>query len=138
MNADEKQGISSELIQLPFATMKFREEGILEIRINPYHITTSDDLRFLHKLKGGKGGGKKYPNLIVMGFHSSADHTARAFSASEESQAYRKADAFVISSLAQRIIANFYIKVQRPKVPTRFFNNEELALNWLRTFLPKK
>lgn len=45
----------------------------------------------------------------------------------------RKAEAFVVESLANRLIAGFYIQFNRPKNPTRIFNNFENALNWLRT-----
>lgn len=44
----------------------------------------------------------------------------------------RKAEAFVVESLANRLIANFYIKLNRPKNPTKIFNNYDRALAWLR------
>ncbi len=44
----------------------------------------------------------------------------------------RKAEAFVVESLANRLIANFYIKFNRPKNPTKIFNNYDRALAWLR------
>jgi len=44
--------------------------------------------------------------------------------------AYTKASAIVQNSLAHRIIANFIIRVQRPPVPTKAFNNQEEALAW--------
>lgn len=42
------------------------------------------------------------------------------------------ADALVVNSLAEKLIANFYIKFNRPSVPTRMFTNEKDALSWLR------
>jgi hypothetical protein len=45
----------------------------------------------------------------------------------------RKAEAFVVESLANRLIANFYIKFNRPKNPTQIFNSYDRALAWLRT-----
>jgi hypothetical protein len=45
------------------------------------------------------------------------------------------ADAFVIDSLAQRILGNFYLKFNKPQFPTRFFNSKEEALIWLEAFV---
>lgn len=44
----------------------------------------------------------------------------------------RKAEAFLVESLANRLVANFYIRFNRPKNPTKIFNHFEKALNWLR------
>lgn len=45
--------------------------------------------------------------------------------------AFKIAEAFVIFTLAQRIIANFVIKVQRPHHSLKFFSNENDAIEWL-------
>lgn len=51
--------------------------------------------------------------------------------ASKERSAFKIAEAFVISSIAQRILANFVMKVQRPNHPLKFFNSEKEAKEWL-------
>lgn len=43
------------------------------------------------------------------------------------------ADAFVVDSLPKRLIVNFYIKHNKPSVPSRSFSSEEKALKWLRS-----
>lgn len=43
--------------------------------------------------------------------------------------------AVVTKSLAQRLIVNFYINVNRPNVPTRMFGDKEEAIKWLRKTL---
>ncbi len=43
------------------------------------------------------------------------------------------ADAFVVDSLPKRLIINFYIKHNKPSVPSRTFSSEEKALTWLRS-----
>jgi len=77
----------------------------------------------------------KYVNLIIMQKYSSADHEARDYVGTEEAMALRIADAFVITSLPQRIVGNFYLNFNKPKVPTRFFTSEEEAEKWLRQFI---
>jgi hypothetical protein len=51
---------------------------------------------------------------------------------SPERSSFKYAEALVISSLAQKLMANFVIKVQKPHHPLRFFNDEKDALKWLK------
>ncbi len=44
------------------------------------------------------------------------------------------AEAFVIHSLAHRILGSFFIKIDKPKLPTKFFNKREEAIEWLLSF----
>jgi hypothetical protein len=60
---------------------------------------------------------------------------ARQYAAGKEVSSYRIAEALLINSIANRLTANFYLKVNKPHSPTRVFTDEEKALKWLRTFL---
>jgi len=60
----------------------------------------------------------------------SSPEVRKLFSTPERS-AFKFAEAFVISSLAQRIIASFVIRVQKPAHPIAFFNSEKDAMKWL-------
>jgi len=44
------------------------------------------------------------------------------------------ADAFVIAATSQAILGNFYLKISQPERPTKFFNREADALDWLKQF----
>lgn len=44
---------------------------------------------------------------------------------------YQIGVAVVIDNLALKLLANFYIKVFKPKVVTRVFDSEIKAINWL-------
>lgn len=46
---------------------------------------------------------------------------------------YRYADAFIVNSLAMRLLVNFYIRFHKPKIPTRLFNDEQSAINWINS-----
>lgn len=60
---------------------------------------------------------------------------ARAFSAAFKENDPCIAKAFVINSTANRLIGNFYINFNKPKVPTKLFSTEEKAVEWLKSFL---
>jgi hypothetical protein len=47
---------------------------------------------------------------------------------------YQKANAILIRGLAQRLIANFYLRVFKPKTPTRVFTDYNEAQAWLKPF----
>jgi hypothetical protein len=45
-----------------------------------------------------------------------------------------KADAFVIHSLPQKILGNFFLKFKQPSIPTKFFSSEKSAIEWLKQY----
>jgi hypothetical protein len=45
------------------------------------------------------------------------------------------ASAVIADNLAYKIIANFYLKVNKPKTPYKVFNDFASAEIWLKTFL---
>lgn len=47
---------------------------------------------------------------------------------------WRKADAILVNSLHNRILANFYLKIASNKRPARVFGSEKAALKWLERF----
>ncbi|MES2763939.1 MAG: hypothetical protein V4677_17110 [Bacteroidota bacterium] len=43
--------------------------------------------------------------------------------------------AVVVTNLAYKLIANFYMQFNKPKRPYKVFNNKSEAIEWLKTFL---
>lgn len=84
------------------------------------------------------GEGKKYPMLFTVTKLVTPDEDAREFMASEERHEIVEADAFVIKSLPQRLIGNFYLRINRPPNPTKLFQDEDSAVDWLRTFVSEE
>lgn len=58
---------------------------------------------------------------------------ARNYYAESDYSKYRYADAFIVNSLPMRLLVNFFITFNKPKVPSKMFNNEESALNWINS-----
>lgn len=56
---------------------------------------------------------------------------ARAMLADKEFGSNRLAIAFYITSLADRLIGNFFIKFHKPNTPTRIFTDQSEATDWL-------
>lgn len=80
-------------------------------------------------------GGERLPVLVLCGEYATSDISFLRHLSKNGNDPYSSADAFVIHSTAQRLMANFYIKMIRPERPTKFFTTKEEALNWLAQFM---
>ena len=58
---------------------------------------------------------------------------ARNFYAESDFSKYRYADAFIVNSLPMRLLVNFFITFNKPKIPSKMFNSEESALAWINS-----
>lgn len=118
------------------AIASLRDDGIVEIDIHDNHICTVEDARNIGRVIKSLGKGNPMPVLRIAGRHASVETGVREFVASPVSQKLILADAIVIHSLSQRLIGNFYMKMNKPVKPTRLFTDVREAEVWLRTFIP--
>lgn len=78
--------------------------------------------------------GQQMPVLVLCNENASTNVDLLREVSKNQNNPFSVADAFVISSTAQRIMANFYLKIYKPERPTKFFNNADDALFWLKQF----
>lgn len=121
-------------IELKKSIVSLLENGIMHIHLKHGAEIELSDAILIVEAMGKLGKGKKFPVLIDAGEFTSVDKEVRIFSASEESNLYTIADAIAYYSFAQKLIADFYIKHNKPAVPTKAFPTKEEALKWLETF----
>jgi hypothetical protein len=127
--------VTLKRVELSSATVGLRSDGIMQFNIRPAADYSVKDIIAANEAAARIGNGKAYPNLIYIENFYNADSESRHYLASEESNRYTLADAFVVESVAMKLIGNFYIKVNKPVRPTRIFSSGEEALDWLYTFL---
>lgn len=79
--------------------------------------------------------GKKMAALIDVnrGFPQISKE-AFSYFANNEMTHLRLAEAFVVRSLAKRLLVRFYHQFHKPKNPLRVFADERKAANWLKEF----
>ncbi len=64
--------------------------------------------------------------------YSSVSNDARDFFANDpEILPIRKKIAIVVNNMPTRMIANFFVKFNRPKTPTKVFNDYNKAIDWV-------
>lgn len=69
--------------------------------------------------------------LVIFNKGSTTSLEVRNKFASKQRSAFKIAEAIVVNSISHKLIANFVLKVQKPKHQMKIFNNEKDALEWL-------
>lgn len=77
-------------------------------------------------------------NIIEFELNADIDPNAREWGANRPSSITSVSDAFVIRGMAHRMLANFYLKMNRPQKPTKFFATLAEAINWSLEQLEKR
>ena len=121
--------------ELTNAEVMLRSDDIVHFYIKTNVTLSGTDAREMVNATGEIGGNKKYLILITSGKYGMADEDARVYAASPDGNKYTIAGAIVVKSLAQKILGNAYIKLNKPTTPTSLFNDEEKAIEWLKTFI---
>jgi hypothetical protein len=80
-------------------------------------------------------GGDRLPVLVLCGEYTTSDVSFLKHLSKNGNDPYSSADAFVIQSIAQKLVANFYVKMVRPERPTKFFTSSDEAMKWLKQFM---
>jgi hypothetical protein len=76
-------------------------------------------------------GDKKYLILVKAGPQSTISFEAMRLLATPDAMGYAHAKAYVINTLSQRIMGNFFLRYFKPKVPIKFFKDTKNAEVWL-------
>lgn len=82
--------------------------------------------------------GEKYFAVIDTSNNIDSSKDAREYYANNELNKFRYADAFIVSSLPLRMVINFFIRVNKPSIPTKMFNTKESAFLWINELKNKK
>jgi hypothetical protein len=78
-------------------------------------------------------GGKLMHFMFFAAENVSLSKEARDNAVKIEDQSMLGATAVVVDTLAYKLIANFYLKFNKPKRPYKVFSKEDEAITWLKT-----
>lgn len=123
-------------ILLGHSTIYKRSDGIIEIRCANDFTYDVDDIKENHHFLEELAEGKKLLILNISEKYTSITSEARDYVSKGPHEGFIRAEAFLIHSLAQRLLANFFIKMTKPRVPATFFDykDKEKAEAWLNSF----
>lgn len=77
-----------------------------------------------------ENGGGVYYNVYHFDSFSDVDPETREWAADTSGNKYTYSDAIVIGSLSQKLITDFYLRINKPAMPTRIFYSLEKAIDW--------
>ena len=111
------------------------EDCIVRIIYMPDSEVTLEDAREImdayHKLRKGR----RLPLLIDTRTMKSFARGARHLFAGEEAQGCASAAAIIVDTPVSKVLANFYLGLSKPRLPSRLFSSEDEALAWLKGYL---
>ncbi len=110
-----------------------RNDSIVEIRCSDNFTYEKEHIAQNIEYLKSIGTDLLVLNCVAPYTHISAD--ARTFLAEGPHVGFVKAEAFWIQSLAQKILASFYTKIDKPKVPVKFLLDKKESENWLLSYL---
>ena len=93
------------------------------------------DVRLSLRLTEQHYPGSRFYVLIEGEDGAAVSHDARRLAASPEYSRHTAALALHSKNVLMAIAGNLFLKINRPKVPTRFFDDRDKALSWLRLMM---
>ena len=115
------------------ATVRLREDGILEYRYQRGAVVTREGARLAVETVRSVADSLPRPTLVLMGHVKSVDKGARDYFASEENATVSSQTALVTASRVSKVIANFFLGINNPQhAAVRVFASVDEALVWLR------
>jgi hypothetical protein len=120
------------MIETSVAYISLIDEDILRIEFKPDVYV--DLPQFEENLRAYKELMKTDRVFLLTLVHAGAEMSleVRNQFSSKERSAFKISEAFVISTLAHKIVANFILKLQMPPHRISVFSTEEKAMEWLK------
>jgi hypothetical protein len=122
-------------IEVPTMSVSLRSDHLVQIVAEPGALITLPNVKAQIEAIGLLGNGKRFPVLILSGTDNSVPTEVMDFVAQKNSNPFAIAEGYLIGSISHKLLANFYLRFNKPARPTRFFTKEKEALQWLYSFL---
>ncbi|MCD6069199.1 MAG: hypothetical protein K0S33_4025 [Bacteroidetes bacterium] len=114
-------------------TMTIHDDGLIEFRVKKNKTFREEDVWQSRDQSVEYMPGRKFFVLMESEENFNATVGARRAGASEEYTHHVKAVAMYSSRMHESIMGSIYLKISKPKVPTKFFDDREKAIAWLRS-----
>lgn len=119
------------------ATIRLLAPRIVENIIHDYVTLDIENVREIKEINKKLVSEHPYAVLVDSGLFTSITMEARKLSASSEFAESTVAKALLVRSLGHRMVGQFYIKVNKPRINTKIFSDREQAIEWLKGQLPE-
>jgi hypothetical protein len=121
-----------DTIQLTHTKIELRDDGIIQFFYGEQAQYTMVEAKELEEAVEKITKGVVHKSLRIAGSFSHIDIEVMKYLSRGRGTLFTLADSFVIHSFSQKILANFYLNINKPILPTKFFNKIEEADAWLQ------
>lgn len=111
------------------------EDGIARTKVKPGAEITIELALENSKAVNSLDTSRKFPILIDSRDIRSITREAREHFSTRGRETKTCAFGIIIKSPISRSVGNFFLGLNKPAVPTRLFDNEEDAIQWLKNYL---
>jgi len=118
-------------VNIPEALIRLRSDGIIHVNYKKNVTIDIDSQQLMREIYKDLAPGKKLHYIFSAAIGVTFTKEVRENSSGPDSPI--ASYAIIANNLAYRIIANFYLKVNKPKVPYKLFPTVEAAVEWLHT-----
>jgi hypothetical protein len=116
-------------------TMNVHEDGYLEFKVKKDSVLEPEDLWLSRKQSLEYAPGKKFAVLMEAQDFFQIGTETRRVAASKEYSDGMIAVALCSGNLSLKILGSLYIKINKPMIPTKFFDDREKGKAWLKGFI---
>lgn len=120
-------------VEIPEATITLRSDSIITVRYKRNVVLDVELQLRMRKIYAELTQGKKM-NFVFsadLGFIVTKEARENAELLADSSPI--KSYAILVNNIAYRLVANFYYKINKPKVPYKLFSTLEDAVHWIYT-----
>lgn len=111
------------------------EDGIIYNRYKPeVNKITIDIAKRIVEDRLKVSNGVTRPGFVDLTNAISIDKPARRYLSMGESMKYLSASAILVKNEITKLGGNIYIRIDKPRIPTKLFTSEEQAVAWLEQF----
>ncbi len=132
----EKTGTTNRTITTSVCQISIEENEVVFVKMNENAIIEIEEVDELHQSLNELVDHQPYCMLVIPASGNSSSAEARKYAARLKNKKVI-AEAIVVDNLAHRLLANFYIKVNRPRQKVRVFSNVPAGLAWIESIRDK-
>lgn len=137
LSIPSKQAVNKSRIELPHCNVFMRDDAVLQVDLFPNTDVYLQQVREMVEAGSSITNGVPHPVIMFLGEFSTFNKDAREFSADPTKETMSTAIAYVTTNLANRLIVNFFLTINKPIKPYKMFRTEEAAIKWLSNYPPK-
>lgn len=115
------------------AEITYNTDNIIRIKIFQGNELEEKDIKEIIKRCDEITGKKRHLVLLDGRGDVTATKEAREYGGNHISKT-RIAEAILVETTANKLMANVYVSYNKPRIPTKIFTVEEEALKWLKSF----